>query len=258
MKKAGVVGIPLLAFCAAVGGTLAAQGRLDAEGFAELPVIGGLVGGAHDPPGDDAHAATSEDDHAPGSQAEPRATGEHEGGHEVELPDHDGEALRAAFELPRPFEAEELERLTLELAHARDDYREKARALAAERAALERLGADLLAQRSQLEQIMGELASQRSAIDAERIERESHYVRLSTEESAALTPVARTYESMQPQAAAERLDRLELDQAAKVLALMKARKAAKVLEVTQTERAAKLSQRLAGLRREAVPEEERR
>jgi flagellar motility protein MotE (MotC chaperone) len=236
-RVAVFVGLGVLAFVAGAGGALGARGGLNREGLSGLPVVGALLGGGHS-------AAVDT------SSASPEGHGEEVPGAHEEAPPHpSGEALEATFDLPRPFEAEELEALTAKLVLARKDYARRLEASAALEGALTGLSRELEQRRDELELVMRSVAEERQALDAERAALAAARVELAAGEEAALEPVARAYEEMQAPAAAERLALLETDGAAKVLALMKARKAAKVLEALPPERAAAVSSRVTALRR---------
>ena len=233
-------GLGAAAFLAGASGALGARGGLTREGLAGLPVVGKLVGG---------HAAAVDTaaEKPEGHAGDAPAEGAH--GPEEAPPHPSGEGLAATFELPRPFEAEELEVLSAKLVATRKEYVGRLEASAALAGALGGLSRELEERRGELERVMQRLADERAALEGERTALAAARVELAAGEEAALEPVARAYEEMQALAAAERLALLETDAAAKVLALMKARKAARILEVLPVDRAATVSSRVAALRR---------
>jgi flagellar motility protein MotE (MotC chaperone) len=224
--------IPAAVFAGALAATLAVQGRLSRATLAKAPVLGKLFahGGAPHAASNAASAPEKGDSHAK-KEAGDRA------------------AFEQAFELPRPFEAEELEALVARLAEARESYEKKAEAAAAERQAIVALGRDLEERRSDLERIMAALANEKAALDAERAALGLERSRMEELQSPSVRQLVKTYEEMQPDAAAERLGKLDPEAAAEILASIKPRKAAKVLEATEAARAAELSRRLAKLGR---------
>lgn len=231
----------LLAFSAAVAATLGARGALNPDSLSKAPLVGGLVGpskaGEH---GEAEGHAAAEDGHgeAGGHAEEPPPAGEHP----------DGKQLEAAFELPRPYEAEELEKLVAELRAARRQHTERSQALRAQGEALERLAQELEERRGELEQLMAAVGEERVALDRDRATLAADRASFQAGEGEALKPVARAFEEMQPAAAAERLALFGDDRAAKVLALMRSRKAGRLLEALPPAQAAAVSSRLAAIR----------
>ncbi|RMG09133.1 MAG: hypothetical protein D6731_20355 [Planctomycetota bacterium] len=235
IRKLGMALLPLLAFAGGTAAALAARGHLDAAGLAGLPGVGALFGGS-------AHAA------------EESAHGEGEG-HDEEAAEHGAPAHPAetavdeVFDLPRPFEAEELQALVRELRSARDRYREGLIALEHRRATLDRLARELDERRAEVDEVMSSLANARAKLEADRVEFEAHRIRMNEEERAALGPMVKAFEAMRPDSAAQRLGRLDLNTQAKVLSLMKARKAAKLLAALAPDQAAEVSLRMGRIRR---------
>lgn len=278
VKKLPLVVLPLLAFGGALLGTLAAGGQLE-----KAPVVGKLLAGhgkgekghgakpehgeaAEKGRGEEAgHGGEGEPSSADGHGGEGKAGEGHGDGHGGEGKAGEGKSgegigavgsgaaggnvVAGVFELPRPYEAEELDGLVARLGTARTQAETRARAAQEEREALAQLGKDLDERRSEMERIMQDLDRDRTALDAERAAHEARLESLPDAEVEALRPVAKAYEEMSPEAAAERLGRLDPAGATKVLALMKPKKCAKVLEATEPARAAELSRRLAALRR---------
>lgn len=247
-------GLGLAAFLAGAGGALGARGGLSREGLSGVPVVGALLGGGHSAAVDTAaagekHGEAGAEGHGEAPEGHGDGHGEAGEGHEEAPPHPGGEALTATFDLPRPFEAEELEALTAKLVAARKDYARRLESSAALEGALTSLSRELEQRRDELELVMRSVADERRTLEAERAALAAARVDFAAGEEAALEPVARAYEEMQAPAAAERLAHLETDGAAKVLALMKARKAAKVLEALPPERAAAVSSRVTALRR---------
>lgn len=260
MKKLIMPLAGLLAFLLAVTVTLGARGALTRESLSHAPVVGGLFKGGHGSEGEhgevaaDGHGEAGEHGQSSGGHGQSSGHGE-EG--ESPLPPHpDGQALAASFDLPRPFEAEDLERLVARLRGARMDYAERLRTQAALGDALEHLGRELEERRVELEGLMAALSEERAQLQRDKAALAAERASFKAGEGDALRPLAKAFEEMQPAPAAERLALFEVDRAAKVLALMRSRKAAKLLEALPAAQAAEVSSRLAALRAAAPPEEE--
>ncbi|HBP17093.1 MAG TPA: hypothetical protein DEA08_04760 [Planctomycetes bacterium] len=183
------------------------------------------------------------------ADAHAAAEGQGEGGPgaEEEVPETE---VEEDFELPRPYQGEELAALVHKLEQKRKDYQERLARLEEREKALDRYATELDARRSELEEVMGDVEQRHHEIDTARTELAAQQLSLDAGEAEALRPLAKTYETLRPAAAAERLEKLEIDTIAKLLNLMRSRSAGKVLEALSPAKAALVSRRLVDLRQQ--------
>lgn len=191
-----------------------------------------------------------------GEQDAHAAAEEHgEGGHgeaEEEAPETE---VEHDFELPRPYQGEELAALVHKLEQKREDYQARIARLEEREQALDRYATELDARRAELEEVMADVERRHHEIDAARTELAAQQLSLDAGEAEALRPLAKTYETLRPSAAAERLEKLEIDTIAKLLNLMRSRSAGKVLEALSPAKAALVSRRLVDLRQQKLEDD---
>lgn len=226
---------PLL-FAGGFALTLLGQGRLDKDTIRRTPVLGGFVG---------ADAAPVES--ASEGEAAPEAA--------EESSSEDGSeqrALAGVFDLPRPYEAEELQELVQDLQRAREHHHRRRQELERRLKEVAQLEADLEVRRREMEDLMKSVAESEARVIAAREEEAKLQTRLSDAESERLRPAAQSYERIKPQAAAALLSQLPAHEAVKLLAVMRPKKVSKVLEALPPALAADLTRRLSRLVREPL------
>ncbi len=227
---------PLL-FACGFALTLLGQGRLDKSTIRRTPGLGALVGGEAAPV--DSGAETADPAATPGQESSDDASAEKS-------------ALAGVFDLPRPYEAEELQELVQDLQRAREHHDRRRQELERRLKEVAQLEADLEVRRREMEQLMKSVADSEGRVIAAREQEAKLQTHLSDAESERLRPAAQSYERIQPQVAAALLVELPAHEAVKLMAMMKPKKVSKVLEALPPTTAADLTRRLARLVRDPL------
>jgi len=230
---------PLL-FAGGFALTLLGQGRLDKDTIRRTPVLGGFVGA-------DAAPVDSETETAD-PEASPTEESAEEGAEKS--------ALAGVFDLPRPYEAEELQELVQDLQRAREHHDRRREELERRLKEVAQLEADLEVRRREMEELMKSVADSEARVITAREEEAKLQTHLTDAESERLRPAAQSYERIKPQAAASLLAQLPAHEAVKLLAVMKPKKVSKVLEALPPTTAADLTRRLTRLARDPLGGEE--
>lgn len=220
--------------------TLMGQGRLNKDTIRRTPVLGGLIGADTAPVDSESEGTDPETD----GEAEP---GGEEGADDEAVGDG---GLDGVFNLPRPYQAEELQKLVSDLKRAREHHDRRREELDRRLKAVAQLEDDLEVRRREMEQLMKSVADSEARVVAARATEAKLHGLLTEAELERLRPAAKSYERIQPQAAAALIARLPAYEAVKLLAVMRAKKVSKVLEAMPPELAADLTRRLARLERE--------
>lgn len=134
------------------------------------------------------------------------------------------------YDLPHGFSREEMEKLTHELASARTeseqlrmDHERRVKEFEAERREVE-------AERARLTELAEALGKETESLQARRSELAQRENLLEAQEETNLKVIRATYEKMDPGAAKDILDQMEVDLVAKILAGMSERNSARILQ----------------------------